>query len=145
MSLRSGSGKYVASLPGMPITDIDPTDLNLIETEHPNLLICGPHDSVDSALAVLQPTFREPVSRWGHYLQEPLPQQLAGTLIVESATSLDDEQQKSLIDWLNDDGRQVQVIATTPENLFPFAAQGVFRDRLFYRLNTLHLDVGCPN
>jgi hypothetical protein len=129
----------------MPITDIDPTDLEVLKTEHPNLLMRGPRESVDSAIAALRPSFREPVAKWGHNAQQPLPQQLTGTLIVEGATSLDDEQQKNLIEWLDKRERQVQVIATTPENLFPFASHGVFRDRLFYRLNTLHLDLGCPN
>ena len=129
----------------MAITDIDPAELKLIEAERPNLLICGPRESVDNALAVLRPSFREPVSCWSYEAQQPLPQQLTGTLIVEAATKLDDRQQKILIDWLDNEGRHVQVVATTPENLFPLATHGMFRDRLFYRLNTLHLDLGCPN
>src|SRR3982750_4407968 len=129
----------------MPITDIDPRELDVIKTQHPNLLICGPRESVERALNLLRPSFREPIVGWGDDTNAELPQQLTGTLIVEGATSLDDAQQKMLIQWLDDRRRRVQVIATTPENLFPFAVHGVFRDRLFYRLNTLHLNLGCPN
>ena len=129
----------------MAIAEIASVDLEIIESMRPNLLLCGPRESIDHALAVLRPSFLEPISKWEHNGQDTLSHQLTGTLIIEGATSLDDRQQRMLIDWLDDNRRHVQVIATTPENLFPFAAEGIFRDRLFYRLNTLHIDLGCPN
>jgi hypothetical protein len=129
----------------MPIADLDPAELQVIMTEHPNLLMCGPKVSIQSALAFLRPSFRQPVAKWAHDAQQNPPSQQSGTLIIEDATTLDDEQQKTLLRWLDQHAGRVQVIATTLENLFPLARHGLFLKRLFYRLNTLHLDLGCPD
>lgn len=142
---RSSLGELFACSADMPIADLDPAELQVIMTDHPNLLMCGPEVSVQSALAFLRPSFRQPVAKWAHDAQQNPPPQQNGTLIIEDATTLDDEQQKSLLQWLDQRAGRVQVIATTLENLFPLARHGLFLNRLFYRLNTLHLDLGCPN
>ena len=139
------SGWTLAIALTMTTADIVSTDLELINSVQPNLLMCGPVAAVDTALAILRPSLQQPVYIWVHDAHLSLPQQLTGTLILEDATTLDDEEQSSLLDWLNEPERHVQVISTTGKSLFPLMQHGAFLDSLYYRLNTLQLDLGCPN
>ena len=72
-----------------------------------------------------------------------LPHEFSGTLIFEHASTAPDEQQRSLLEWLSQGTRRVQVISTTETPLFALVQRGAFLDRLFYQLNTLYLDLGC--
>jgi transcriptional regulator of acetoin/glycerol metabolism len=51
------------------------------------------------------------------------------------------QDQVRLLDWLGQDGRSIRVLASTPRPLFPDVEAGAFLDRLYYRLNTLHVSL----
>ena len=135
----------MASKKTISTANIDSTDLEAIARVRPNLLLCGPADAVNTTLATLRPSLQPPVYKWVHNTHQSLPHEFTGTLIFEHAASAHSEQQRSLLDWLGERTGRVQVISTTEEPLFALVQEGVFLDRLFYQLNTLYLELGCPD
>jgi hypothetical protein len=125
--------------------DIDSVDVEAIKSVRPNLLLCGPAGAVNTTLATLQPSLQQPVYHWVGDAGGSLPHEFSGTLIFEHASTAPDEQQRSLLEWLSERTRRVQVISTTEEPLFALVQQGAFIDSLFYQLNTLYLDLGCAD
>jgi len=125
--------------------DIDSIDVEVIQSVRPNLLLCGPAGAVDTTLATLRPSLQEPVYNWVGDAGGSLPHEFSGTLIFEHASTAPGDQQRSLLEWLSERAQRVQVISTTEEPLFALVQQGAFLDRLFYQLNTLYLDLGCPD
>lgn len=123
--------------------DIDSVDVEVIKSVRPNLLLCGPADAVNTTLTTLRPSLQQPVYKWVGDAGGSLPHEFSGTLIFEHASAARDEQQRSLLEWLSEHARGVQVISTTEEPLFALVQQGAFLDGLFYQLNTLYLDLGC--
>jgi DNA-binding NtrC family response regulator len=96
-----------------------------------------------AALSALQPHLKAPVHKLaGHDFS--LPCISAGTLILEQVASCSTSQQQMLLEWLETAARQVQVIATAEPDLFGLVERGSFSDRLYYRLNTVHLDLQLP-
>lgn len=125
--------------------DIDSVDLKAITGVRPNLLLCGPAGAVETALASLRPSLQQPVYNWVCAAYQSWSHELSGTLIFEHASTASADQQRSLLEWLSERTRHVQVISTTEEPLFALVQQGAFLDRLFYQLNTLYLDLGCSD
>ncbi len=132
-----------SEMPNSP-ADLDTVDLEAIRRVRPNLLLCGPSAALDTTLATLRPSFQQPVYHWTSHGRESLPHEVAGTLIFEHASSAPGHQQRLLLAWLRKRKSRVQVISTTEEPLFALVQRGAFLDSLFYQLNTLYLDVGCP-
>jgi DNA-binding NtrC family response regulator len=62
-------------------------------------------------------------------------------LIVPLVNRFDDDQQRQLLRWIEETGGKVRVIATTPGSLFGLVERGLFLDALYYRLNTVRLEV----
>jgi len=46
-----------------------------------------------------------------------------------------------LLDWLDRAAGRTQVVSMTPASLWPRVQAGEFMDRLYYRLNTVCMDV----
>lgn len=64
-----------------------------------------------------------------------------GTLILHEVGALPHDDQRQLLEWLEPAARRVQVISTTSASLFPRVEVGAFSDVLYYRLNTMCMDV----
>jgi len=125
--------------------DLDTVDLEAIKSVRPNVLLCGPDGALRTTLDTLRPSFQEPVYNWaGHAHASLPPHEFAGTLIFEHASSAPGEQQKLLLAWLGQRTPRVQVVSTTVEPLLALVQRGAFLDSLFYQLNTLYVDLGCP-
>ena len=123
---------------------LDTVDLEAIKSVRPNLLLCGPAGVLRTTLDTLRPAFQQPVYNWTGNAHASLPHEFAGTLIFEYASSAPGEQQRLLLAWLGQRRPRVQVISTTVEPLFSLVQRGAFLDSLFYHLNTLYVDLGCP-
>ena len=123
---------------------LDTVDLEAIKSVRPNLLLCGPAGVLRTTLDTLRPSFQQPVYNWTGHAHASLPHEFAGTLIFEYASSAPGEQQQLLLAWLGQRAPRVQVISTTVEPLFALVQRGAFLDSLFYHLNTLYVDLGCP-
>jgi DNA-binding NtrC family response regulator len=66
-----------------------------------------------------------------------------GTLILEHVDALDRDQQRALLEWLDDPRHaDTQVISTTPVSLYPSVSRDLFLSELYYRLNVIYLEVG---
>ena len=107
-----------------------------------NLLLVGVNREawhlVDSQMLDL----REPIASWspGEPLDLPAPAQ-TGTLILHDVGALSHDDQRQLLEWLEPPSRRVRVISTTSASLFPRVEAGAFSDMLYYRLNTMCLDL----
>ena len=50
-------------------------------------------------------------------------------------------EQSALVDWFNRDSYQTQVISTSPNPIYPLIDRGRFSEALYYRLNTVYLEL----
>jgi Sigma-54 interaction domain len=122
---------------------VDTVDLGLIIFGGSNALLCGPSAVLKAALSALQPHLKAPVQKLlGSEFS--LPCVSTGTLILEHVATCSPAQQQALLEWLDAAARHVQVISTTEPRLFELVERGGFSDRLYYRLNTVHLDFQLP-
>ena len=114
----------------------------LTDTPRVNLLLVGVDRQLWHLLQAQGFDLREPVAMWspGERLALPAPTQL-GTLILHDVAALSHDDQRQLLEWLEPAARFVQVISTTSVALFHVVEGGSFSDMLYYRLNTMCLDM----
>jgi hypothetical protein len=117
-------------------------NLLLLGMPRVNLLLVGEDGVLDKVLETLLIDLDEPVASWrcGEHLNLP-PASQVGTIILEDVRGLNDRDQQRLLDWLERAAGQTQVISTTPTRLLPQVEAGTFLDTLYYRLNTICVDV----
>jgi hypothetical protein len=68
----------------------------------------------------------------------PLP---PGSVVFRDIDALDVDGQALLLLWLESVGAGRLVVSTASTSLLPLVTSGAFDSRLFYRLNTVHIDV----
>jgi len=108
-----------------------------------NVLIVGIDSMVWTVLATLPLDFREPISTWSPGEPLALPSARIGTLILHAIGNMAHEDQLRLLEWLERAGRQTQVVSTSPEPLLPRVEAGTFIELLYYRLNTVCVNVAA--
>jgi hypothetical protein len=64
----------------------------------------------------------------------------ASTLIIHDVDTLAPRQQLALLTWLNDAGRDAQVISLSSSSVYPLLQRGAFLEQLYYRINTVYVD-----
>jgi hypothetical protein len=119
---------------------LDPADIELIIQSGANVLLCGAEDAIQSALSFLVPQLRAPV----HVVSAAsgkLPTLSDGTVLLEDCEHWRFEQQQQLMDWLDAITPGVQIITTSDWPLFARVERGDFLPVLYYRLNTIHVDL----
>lgn len=117
---------------------------NLVRMGMPrvNLLFIGKDRVTRTVLDVLLLELREPLASWHPGEPLALPRSArAGTLILHDVSALAVDQQHQLLEWLDWDGGRTQVVSTTPVSLVSRVDAGTFVERLYYRLNTVCVDV----
>jgi hypothetical protein len=109
-----------------------------------NLLLTGPTDVADAFVTALRPHIQDPVVllRAGEPLV--LPSAPLGTLFLADVGALTCEEQHQLHEWLEERSSCTQVISMSPSSLMPMIAAGRFLDVLYYRLNTIYVDITAP-
>jgi hypothetical protein len=65
--------------------------------------------------------------------------ELVGTVVLHDVDKLNLRWQRQLFAWLDTEAGRTQVVSTTSRSLLPLIATGDFLERLFYRLNTVHI------
>ena len=117
-------------------------DLLLMGMPRVNLLLIAPDGVVRYVLESLLLDLREPITRWtpGQGFNPPPPDQ-SGTLVLRDVHALAPADQLNLLDWLERAGGRTQVVSTTATPLLPRVHVGEFIDTLYYRLNTVCVDV----
>jgi len=108
-----------------------------------NLLVIGPDDPAGAFLEAIRPHLQDPVAilRGGEPLA--LPPRPVGTLIVIDVWALTPDEQRQLHESLDGRFRDAQVISTSPTCLMPMIAGGIFLESLYYRLNTICIDISA--
>ena len=106
-----------------------------------NLLMIGPSDITALLLEAAHPYLAEPIVtlRGGEPFR--LPPGRVGTLIVTNVWLLTPTEQTELNDALGGSLSGTQVIATAAAELVPMLREGRFLDTLYYRINTIYVDV----
>jgi hypothetical protein len=117
-------------------------DLQRLGMPRVNLLLTGGHESVQNLIELLIPGLAQPSSTWqpGEPLVLP-PITPPATMVLLDVGAMTPEDQRRLSEWLERHGRPTQVIATTSRPLLPRVHTGTFNEDLFYRLNTIAIDL----
>jgi hypothetical protein len=107
-----------------------------------NLLFTGMDIVIQNVLQVLGPDLRQPMTtrRRGERLLLPTVAK-AGTMILHHVGDLTRDDQRRLLEWTDRAAGRTQVISTTPAPLLRYVLAGAFIDTLYYRLNTVCVDV----
>ncbi len=117
-------------------------DLLLMGMPRVNLLLIAPDGVVRFVLESLLLDLHEPIVRWrpGDRLALPSPDE-SGTLVLHETSALPADDQLRLLDWLERAEGRTQVVSTSSTALLPHVHAGRFIDTLYYRLNTVCVDV----
>jgi hypothetical protein len=117
-------------------------DLQIAGMPHTNLLLAGHAGAIRIVLEMLWLDLREPILKWrpGQRLELPLSGS-AATLILHDVDALTSDDQRRVLRWLDETAGQIRVVSTTAAALWPRVKAGAFSDVLYYRLNTVYVDV----
>ena len=114
----------------------------LLRATRPNILVVGAEDVVRSTVAQLAAELPGPVSYLGANASPPHSLDEAGMLVVPDVAVLSPERQREWLTWLSgEDVRRPQIVATSSVPVYPFVAEDRFSELLYYRLNTILLDM----
>jgi sigma-54-interacting transcriptional regulator len=118
-------------------------DLQVRSMPRTNVLVVGNPDATRIVVDMLRLDLRGPIARWraGQPLDLPSPAH-AATLVLENVSRLTSEEQFRVLRWLDDVRGRIRVVSTTNEPLWPRVQVGVFNEVLYYRLNTVFVDMG---
>jgi hypothetical protein len=118
-----------------------PEDCRLARSAGVNFLIVVPED-IRGFAELLMPELASPIVAWvpGQRLMLPEPAR-TGTLLLHDVGALSLHDQRYLIEWLARAAGQTQVVSLTPTPLLPLVQAGAFLPRLYYRLNTVCVDL----
>ena len=107
-----------------------------------NMLLVGSDGPIQNILQLLQRDCRESVPTWqpGDPLVLP-PVEWASMMILRDVGSLSHVDQRRLLDWLDQAVRRIQIVSTAREPLLPRVQAGTLDSALYYRLNTLYVEV----
>jgi sigma-54-interacting transcriptional regulator len=118
-------------------------DLQVATMPRTNVLVAGNPEATRIVVDMLRLDLRGPVVEWraGQPLHLPAPG-TAGTLLLENVTRLTTDEQFRVLRWLDEVRSKVRVVSTTTVPVWPRVQVGVFNEVLFYRLNTVFVDMG---
>jgi len=116
------------------------TDWRTILRTRANVLVTGPKDALEVFLQTARSEMRDPIRTSG----SGLPPFLDGvrTLILTEVDALPGTDQQRLRRWFDErENADVQVISATTEPLFELVNANAFDAQLYYRLNTIVLEI----
>ena len=109
-----------------------------------NGLIVGAPHLTAVAMALLEKSGRQPVVWWDPEQTSEIPEMIAGTLVIDDVECLDKSQQDNLSRWIGVHGSAVRVLALARVSLFAQVADGRFSAALYYRINTVTVEMRAP-
>jgi hypothetical protein len=107
-----------------------------------NILLIGVDGMAWNILGTLLMDLHQPIATWSHgqpFVLPPAGQ--AGTLILHDLGRLTLDNQLHLLRWLEEAAGRTQVISTASAPLLPSVKSGRFLEKLYYRLNTVCVDL----
>lgn len=113
-------------------------------TARPNLLLVGSRSATKTTLTALEPHLVRP--HWRCHAKNGilLPLQRNGTLILHEVAALASYQQALFFRWLEEVPERMQIVCVTDTPLFSLVEQGTFLADLYYRLNTIQVELPRP-
>jgi hypothetical protein len=120
---------------------LDSSDLDALVTIRPNVLLLGDRAAADGFLAALPSRFSAGIREIGIAALRPGSQMGLRTAVLRNVAEYNQADQQVLLAWLEERGRDCQLISTTDRPLFELVACGEFDARLFYRLNMMFVDL----
>jgi hypothetical protein len=123
---------------GLPIP---PQEWRAIISIRPNLLIEGPDEGAEKIIDAITTALSGPVREWDRPASD---QDTGATLVVRRVDLLSAADHHRLLDAMNAEiatRRIRQVITTSTQPLFRLVESGQFPDNLYYRLNTIRLEL----
>jgi hypothetical protein len=116
-------------------------DWAILRRSSVNGLIIGAPQLTAAALAGIGRSLRRPVVWWDSSQTAEPPEVTAGTLVIRDVDRLDVRQQERLSEWMSVQRPGVQVLALARTPLFAQVIDGRFSSDLYYRLNTVLVEV----
>jgi len=104
-----------------------------------NLLVVGPRCALEAFVAAAAADMSDPVWLVGPTQEIPIEQ--AGTFVLYDASRLDAAQQEALLALLSTAAVRPQIISLSEKHLWVEDGSSAIRDDLYYRLNTICLEV----
>ena len=93
----------------------------------------------DAFITALGPCLAQPVHVHRSWLLLDAPK--IGTFVLSGVDELTARQQREVIAWMNLVQENVQVVSVASRPLFPLVEAGRFLESLYYRLNTLYIEI----
>ena len=106
-----------------------------------NVLLAGRDEVVRLAVRMILTHVSKPVRTWSPGEDLVVTPTGLGTLVIYDVGALALREQIQLLEWSGNPFLNTQVICTTSFPLIPRVTAGSFIDMLYYRLNTVYLDV----
>jgi len=106
-----------------------------------NVLVRGEKSATTATVVALSADLSMPLVTWIGGSGDGLPILDRGTVVLQDVDCLEISAQHELLAWLDARSGRVRVISTTRLDLFDLVAAGEFLDPLYYRLNTIVVDV----
>jgi hypothetical protein len=104
------------------------------------VLVIGPVAEVEDTVSTILAKWLTPVYYWTP--DAPLAALGAdSTVVIRDVATWCLDLQQAWLTWLNEPSRRPRIIATSSIEVFPLVAQGLFLEALYYRLNTLLVDL----
>lgn len=117
-------------------------DLSLARATRANLLLVGSKQVVNLLSVLITHENPAVVIERDQSLQLPAPDQHVRTAVLRDVDTLTRQEQRMLLDWFAaSNGHRVQLISTASVPLLPLVKTGAFSDALYYRLNTVYIEL----
>ena len=121
------------------------SEWRMLRAVRPNILVIGRADFLESTVLALVAELPGPVT----YLRPNAPPPTnadAQVLLVPDLASLSADRQHEWETWLSDlNARRPQIVATSDVPVYPLVKRDLFSGTLYYRLNTILLDMQTPD
>jgi sigma-54-interacting transcriptional regulator len=138
----AGASRERASSSAARLSLFTPEDSCMVRTARANVLLKGIDSVTDRILDTLRPDLCVPIATWRPGERLLLPHAARpGTLILHGVGGLTLEEQLRLLDWLQETAGRTRLVSTSSTPLLPLIEAGAFLDTLYYRLNTIYLEI----
>ena len=120
-----------------------PMDLNVARITKANLLLVGTEPHVVKLVSLLVPDANPSVMirrQDGQLLLPPVTAR-PSTVVVRDVDALTVDEQRTLLAWLDSGESRTQVVSTASAPVLPLVEAGAFNDALYYRLNTVYINL----
>jgi hypothetical protein len=110
-----------------------------------NVLLTGVDDVIRDILETILLELHTPIASWcpGDRLVLP-PVGRTGTMILHDVGAMNHEDQRRLLEWSEQAAGKTQIVSTARTPLIRLVRDGMFNDKLYYRLNTVFVDATAP-